>query len=192
MSKYRRLIEIVALAVCLVMSCVLLHHSYRKYLRTCYPNPFEELVLSCAEEYRFDPSLLMALIYTESHFEAEAQSSVGAKGLMQLMDSTFEWAQIRLETPEDARLDPVQLYDPAVNIRYGSYVLYLLREEFTTEDTVLAAYNAGIGTVREWLQDTAYSDDGKSLRKIPYPETNDYVKRVRAAQDMYRRLYAYS
>ncbi|MBQ8753030.1 MAG: lytic transglycosylase domain-containing protein [Clostridia bacterium] len=187
----RRLAEIVFLTIGIALVTVLLHFGLRKFLHICYPNAFEDEVLACAKEYDLDPSLLMAVIYTESHFDAEAQSVVGATGLMQLMEETFEWAQIRAGIPEEERLASDQLTDPKVNIRYGSYVLYLLKEEFPNEDTALAAYNAGIGNVRDWLQNSDYSDDGILLKAIPFTETEEYVKRVRAAQTMYRQLYAY-
>ena len=187
----RRLTEIVLLLIGVALVTVLLHFGLRKFLRICYPNTFEEEVLACAEKYELDPSLLMAVIHTESHFDANARSAAGATGLMQLMEETFAWAQTRAGIPEEEQLGSDQLTNPAINIRYGSYVLYLLKEEFTDEDTVLASYNAGIGNVREWLQNGDYSDDGRTLKSIPFTETETYVKRVRAAQAMYRRLYAY-
>lgn len=191
MIRRRDLVEGLLLISGIVLAALLLHQAYRKYMSTCYPNYYEEQVLACAEEYSLSPSLLMAVIYVESHFETDARSSAGATGLMQLTDSTFEWAQIRLGIPKEQHLSPDQLCDPTINIQYGSYVLRILGEEFPVEDTVLAAYNAGIGNVREWLADMRYSEDGKFLKVIPFTETREYVQRVRAAQKMYQRLYAY-
>lgn len=187
----RRLAEILLLLIGVVLVTILLHFVLRKFLRICYPNAFEEEVLACAEKYELDPSLLMAVIHTESHFDASARSAAGATGLMQLMEDTFKWAQTRAGIPEEMQLGSDQLTNPAINIQYGSYVLYLLKEEFSDEDVALASYNAGIGNVRDWLQNSAYSDDGTALKDIPFTETKEYVKRVRAAQTMYRRLYAY-
>ena len=60
---------------------------------------------------------------------------------------------------------------------------------FEDTDTVLAAYNAGAGRVQEWLADSTCSSDGKTLHTIPYAETEEYVRKVRKAQEMYRKLY---
>lgn len=55
--------------------------------------------------------------------------------------------------------------------------------------TVLAAYNAGQGRVKEWLKDPAYSADGEHLDAIPYAETAEYVRRVEKTRQRYRQLY---
>ena len=65
----------------------------------------------------------------------------------------------------------------------------LLLEQFSDTDTMIAAYNAGPTRVSEWLEETTYSKDGKTLYHIPYEETLHYVERVRKAQEMYRTLY---
>ena len=54
---------------------------------------------------------------------------------------------------------------------------------------LLAAYNAGEGIVRQWLNSSLYSADGENLNAIPYPETENYVERVQDTYDMYVRLY---
>ena len=72
---------------------------------------------------------------------------------------------------------------------YGVMVLSLLREEFSDPQTLLAAYNAGIGNARKWLTDPEYSDDGVTLKSIPFPETAKYVEKIPIAEDMYRELY---
>jgi soluble lytic murein transglycosylase len=68
-------------------------------------------------------------------------------------------------------------------------VLHLLGEQFREQDTVLAAYNAGMGRVQTWLADTAYSTDGETLHTIPFKETRHYVTKVRLAQKIYQKLY---
>ena len=106
---------------------------------------------------------------------------------MQLTDSTFTWAQNREHAEEHA--SPEVLFDPETNIRYGVYVLSLLRELYPVTDTMLAAYNGGLGNVAEWLKDPAYSSDGETLHTIPFPETSAYVQKVRDAQEIYQTLY---
>jgi soluble lytic murein transglycosylase len=111
-------------------------------------------------------------------------SRVGAAGLMQLMPDTFNW--LLSKTGESYTLE--DLWDPAVNIRYGTMLLAVLYEEFGQWNTAYAAYNAGLNRVRLWLADPDVSQDGE-LVAIPYPETENYVKKVVKAAAEYRRLY---
>ncbi len=164
-----------------------LQFGYRRYFSAAYPLEYSSFVEKTAAEFDIEPSLIYAVIHTESGFDPDALSVADAKGLMQLTDDTYRWALSR-EGSQTA-FEPQNLYDPATNIHYGVYVLTLLGELFENADTVLAAYNAGQGRVKEWLSDPAYSDDGITLKHIPYPETHDYVRRVREAQTYYRRLY---
>ena len=57
-------------------------------------------------------------------------------------------------------------------------------------DLVLAAYNAGSGNVSKWLQNREYSDDGSSLDRIPFEETENYLKKVNANYKVYRLIYS--
>ena len=180
---------LIAMILMLLTATLLLRFGYRQYLKSTYPDRYRPLVEQYAAEHSFDPSLIFGIILTESHFRPQAQSPKKAKGLMQLTDDTFQWAQDR--SPEKENLSPEALFDPETNIRYGVKVLALLAENFEDEDTLLAAYNAGIGTVTRWLADSRYSDDGVTLKEIPYPETREYVRRVRQAQQMYQSLYGY-
>lgn len=158
-------------------------------LRSLYPYPaaYRTEIQAAAEKYDLPPSLVCAVIHTESGFRPDVRSSAGAIGLMQVTAPTMEWALMRggAETPPSAEA----LLDPTFNIEIGCCVLNLLTESFGEQETVLAAYNAGMGNVRGWLEDTAYSDDGKTLHTIPFKETSDYVKKVRCAQILYQILY---
>lgn len=165
----------------------LLDTAYCRYFRAVYPIAFQSEVVTEAHVTGISPALIYAVIHTESSFDPDALSPADAKGLMQLTDDTYQWAVGRENRGADA--DPKNLFDPATNIHYGAYVLALLREQFENTDTVLAAYNAGQGRVREWLADPRYSNDGKTLKSIPYPETAEYVRRVKQAHRYYTRLY---
>ncbi len=160
--------------------------AYSAYMKATYPIRYEEIVNECAAEYDLPPSLIYAVIRTESHFREDAVSRVGAKGLMQLMDGTFQWIQGQyFEEPVPLE----RVFEPSVNIHSGSKVLSVMHTMFTHTETALAAYNAGSGTVKKWLANTAYSADGKTLQEIPYKETKEYVKRVKHAQERYQTLY---
>ncbi len=174
-------------AFVLVIGVVLLRYGYKQYYSAVYPLQFTDEVTAASEKFGVEPSLIYAIIHTESSFQPQATSSAGAKGLMQLTDSTLEWALSR--AGEKGKYTPEDLYDPAVNVHYGVYVFTLIGELYDNTDTVLAAYNAGIGRVGGWLKDPAYSTDGVHLEHIPYPETAEYVRRVQDAREQYQKLY---
>lgn len=192
MHLKRRIIELLALVVAIALAVVWLGYAYQRYWKTVYPNDYEELVLSCAEKYGLSPSLVMGVIHTESGFDPDACSNAGAKGLMQITEDTFAWAQTQMKGDPSAALSAEMLLDPEISIQYGTFILKLLKAEFPNEDTAIAAYNAGIGRVRGWLKDVRYSDDGVCLKDIPFEETKNYVKRVRDAQEIYQKLYQYA
>ncbi len=186
----RKSVKIAAIALAsvavLVIGGVLLHGAYKAFLKAAYPLKYESIVSAYAEEYDLPPSLIYAVIHTESHFDENAESYVGAKGLMQLMDSTYEWIQTKF--PDDPEpLD--RIFEPEINIRCGAKVLDVLHDMFENSETAIAAYNAGNGTVSKWLEDPAYSADGKTLTHIPFEETANYVKRVLSAKERYQTLY---
>ncbi len=138
-----------------------------------------------AAEFQIPVSMILAIARTESDFRPTAKSTAGAIGLMQLMPDTFLYLtedKLKEGLPEDL------LTDPATNIRYGTYYLSLLYEEFDDWVAALAAYNAGEGRVRLWLKDPSISPNGK-LSHIPFPETEQYVKNVLAAYTTYCRKY---
>ena len=147
----------------------------------------KDSILEISEEYAVTPSLICAVICTESHFIPTSTSHAGAVGLMQLTPATFRWAQARAGVK--APLSEQHLTDPEINIRYGTYTLKLLHEMFEDPIAALAAYNAGQGNVAKWLKDPAYSADGVHLDTIPYKETANYVKKVKNAQTVYRNVY---
>jgi soluble lytic murein transglycosylase-like protein len=106
---------------------------------------------------------------------------------MQLMPDTFTW--LTNDKLRD-RLAQGMLYDPETSIKYGAYYLSFLYSQYNNWDTVLAAYNAGPGNVDSWLADERYDNDQDGvLDKIPFKETNNYVKKVNRALQAYDELY---
>ncbi len=192
MRTKKRIIEVMALIIAIALALSGLGYAYQRYWKTVYPNEYEELVLACAEQHGLSPSLVMGVIHAESGFDSEARSNAGALGLMQITEDTFSWAQARMKDDQLTELTADMLLDPEISIQFGTFILKLLKNEFSDEDTVLAAYNAGIGRVRGWLKDARYSDDGVHLKDIPFKETKNYVKRVRNAQEIYKKLYQYT
>ena len=115
--------------------------------RLRYPLRYEMIVRGHAENYDLDPSLLAAVIYTESRFDAKATSSAGAIGLMQLLPETARGIAVR--TGGDAFVVD-DLYVPELNVRYGAWYLRNLLDRYGDERTALAAYHAGQGNVDRW------------------------------------------
>jgi len=150
-----------------------------------YPLQYEELIVRYSEEHGLDPFLVKGLIQAESSFRSQVVSPVGASGLMQIMPSTGEWLAERM----GISFEEGDLFNPAYNVRMGTYYLRLLLNMFEHQDTALAAYNAGMGNVRSWLEQERYSYDGETLHTIPFAETREYVQRVNHYMEIYRELY---
>jgi soluble lytic murein transglycosylase len=146
--------------------------------RLWYPLRYEQIVRGHAHNYDLDPALLAAVIYQESKFKANARSSSGAIGLMQLLPDTAKG--IAVHTGGSA-FTVDDLYNPEINVRYGAWYLRHLLTKYGDERTALAAYNAGQDNVDRWR---AAGED------IQFSETRAYVKRVEDLKKMYRDAYA--
>ena len=152
------------------------------------PTTYNEIVKKYSLEYGVPERIIYATIKTESSFRSDAVSSSGAMGLMQMMPSTFEW--LTSDEHLDEALPKDALFDPEVNIRYGTYYLSYLAKKFDYDWTIVsAAYNAGEGRVLAWLESGEYTDDSGNLIKIPIKETRAYVKKINDAIDTYTKLY---
>ena len=81
------------------------------------------------------------------------------------------------------------LLDAETNISFGCYYLSYLYDKFDKIETVICAYNAGEGNVSEWLKNEEYSNDGESLRVVPYSETREYIKKIKKTFEKYKKLY---
>lgn len=158
-----------------------------RFLYFNYPVKYEEYIEKYAAENSVDKFLIYAIIKTESNFDPNAVSNVGARGLMQIMSDTFEWIRYRLGDNEDMTFDI--MFDPEQNIRYGCCLVGYLIRHFELNDTAICAYHAGIGKVDSWLQNSEYSDDGKKLNIIPISDTEYYLKKIKNALNIYNKLY---
>jgi soluble lytic murein transglycosylase len=147
------------------------------WARLWHPLHYQQIVLGHAAHYDLDPALLAAVIYQESRFRADARSSSGAIGLMQLMPKT---AQGIADHTGGSRFKLSDLGDPEINIRYGAWYLSHLIKKYGSEKLALAAYNAGQQNVDNWLADGS---------GIAFPETRAYVARVESLKKLYRRIY---
>jgi soluble lytic murein transglycosylase len=148
------------------------------YARLWYPLRYESIVRGHARNYDLDPAFLAAVIEQESKFDATARSSAGAIGLMQLQPATAKGIALRTGGSKFVLSD---LYDPELNVRYGSWYLHHLMLKYDDERLALAAYNAGQQNVDRWR---AAGED------IQFPETRAYVDKVERLKTIYRRAYA--
>lgn len=189
MKKHKKLLVTAAVLLILAAAALLLlRWAHTRLMQKMYPRSYASAVEAESKANGIDPNLVYAVIRQESRFNADAKSSAGAIGLMQLTPDTFEWLQ-KKETGK-AALSSTALYEPSVNIRYGCRFLGLLMKKYSVERTALCAYNAGQGRVDKWLADATLSSDGKNLRSVPYAETSDYLRKVEENYDAYRKLYA--
>ena len=167
------------LAVCLAVSV-----APARLIRTVFfpVHHAEEIETSCSR-HGVDPRLVCAVISCESGWDDDAVSSVGAMGLMQVMPETAStlasWGLV-----DAYAYPPENLSDPVTNIEYGTAFLAYLSSQLSSTEEVVAAYNAGLGSVQQWI---ASGDD--IVDAIEYAETRIYLERVMLAYEGYQRCY---
>lgn len=166
--------------LCAAAACALLS-AFWIGLILSFPRPYRRTV----ESSGIDPSLVYAVIRAESAYREDAVSGAGAVGLMQLRPSTAEFICRREGIPFERE----KLTEGEYNITLGTRYLIYLFGRFRAESAALAAYNAGEGTVTEWLGDDRYSKDGITLERIPYGETAAYLKKIEKFRKIYEILY---
>jgi len=155
-------------------------------VRMRFPIKYLDAIEANADE--LEVSFVLAVIMAESSFNSQAQSHAGAQGLMQLMPSTAADIAERMAMYD---FEPSHVWIPEVNIALGTFYLNWLKTRYNGNlDLTLAAYNAGLGRVDIWLADPEVSQDGQTLDSIPFPETYNYLNRVRLFQQIYRVLLA--
>jgi soluble lytic murein transglycosylase len=175
----RRLAGLLAVVVVASGTFIYLQHTEPAwYARLWYPLHYSSIVRIHAKNYHLDPSLLAAVIEQESKFRADAKSSAGAIGLMQLQPATAKGIAIRTGGSKFVLSD---LYDPELNIRYGSWYLHHLMVKYGDERLALAAYNAGQQNVDRWRA---------AGQGVQFPETRAYIDKVERLKKIYRRAYA--
>lgn len=161
--------------------------SYKWIGKTLYPIRYKEYIANYSKQYDIDPFLVAAIIRVESKFNKDALSHKGAKGLMQIAPVTGKWAAGELGIID---YEESLLYNPEINIKIGCWYINRLKSQFDNNlELILAAYNGGSGNVAKWLNNNNYSEDGKSLKHIPFKETELYLKKVLKSYDIYRKLY---
>ena len=172
-------------AILILAIGIALNFSY--FLRLFYPIHFRDKIERHAQENDVDPMLLAAIIRSESRFRPQVVSAKGAVGLMQIMPETGTYIAQQIGFLD---FTVEQLQDPDVNIRLGAWYVSDLQRQFNNNlPVVLAAYNAGRGNVRQWLENGVWDGTEENLDDIPFKETKQYVGSVLEDYDRYHRLY---
>lgn len=141
-------------------------------------------IQQAAQDHGIDPFVLAAVARVESSWQEDAESHMGARGLMQIMPETGQY----LAGLRGMELSPQNLYDSRVSLDYGAYYLKYLQEKFNNWNLVFAAYNAGPGQVEQWLAEQRISEGG-DMTSIPFEETRNYVEKVNYYLNYYKEMY---
>ncbi len=102
-----------------------------------------------SKRYGYDWKLILAIIRTESQFNARAKSHKGARGLMQVMPSTAKWLSPQLGLAYKGR---DSLYDPKYNVRLGTHYLRMMHKKFGNIEKAIVAYNRGPSGLERYLR----------------------------------------
>lgn len=178
----------VIVGIAAITLLVVLRFSADKVFEWRYPKKYESMISQAAKLNDLPESFVYAVVHTESTFDPMAVSSVDARGLMQITRDTFDWIQHKMGLTERIDYDE-NAFDPAINVRLGTYLLKLLYEEYGSYDLALCAYHAGRGNLNKWLSDPKLSPDGETLSEIPFGDTAWYVARVGKTRAVYQKRY---
>jgi soluble lytic murein transglycosylase len=155
-------------------------------LRVIYPLDYWPLIKKYADAHGLDPYLMTALVAQESTFTPDVRSSANAVGLMQLIPPTARTVARQLGI---RRFSPSMLTQPETNIRLGMKYFKDMVDKFGGAHYALAGYNAGPHRVVRWKAERPGFAQDEFIDDIPYPETQNYVKRILGTAEDYRRLY---
>lgn len=154
--------------------------------RVVFPLDYWPLLQKHAKARGFDPFLIAALVAQESTFDPVIRSSANAVGLMQVLPSTGRQFARRLKM---TGYTASRLTDPETNVRLGTAIFAESVRKFGGIHYALAAYNAGDHRVAGWQRERPKLPQDVFIDDIPFPETQNYVKRILGTAEDYRRLY---
>ncbi|KGJ99064.1 transglycosylase SLT domain-containing protein [Thalassotalea sp. ND16A] len=174
--------------------------------------PFIVNVKQESQRWELSPSLMLAIMHTESYFNPKAQSHIPAYGLMQIVPRTASIDVNRFLYKKDEAMTQKTLFQPGSNIETGGAYIHILNSKYLKNITndesrtycVIAAYNTGSGNVAK----TFNADKSRNVRKaakvinklspqqvydtlvgsLPYEETRNYLKKVTKRRALYLEL----
>jgi len=151
-----------------------------------YIAPFREAVAPRASELSLDHGWVYGLMRQESRFIMDAKSTVGAKGLMQLMPATAKWVAKKINMPNFSQ---ARVTDMDVNVTLGTNYMKMVLDSLDNHPVLAsAAYNAGPGRARRWRAEQPI-EGAIYAETIPFSETRDYVKKVMSNAVYYNTLF---
>ena len=151
-----------------------------------FPIAYWDTIQKYSAANGLDPFIVAALTAQESTFVADIKSYAGAIGLMQFRPADGrEWAR-KVNLPYSLGL----LSNGDASLKMGTaYLADLVRRFDNQMYLALAAYNAGPGRAHGWADERPGMPQDEFIDDIPYPETQNYVKKILATAEDYRRLY---
>ena len=185
-NKYKIIIGTVVIVLIIAILFVIFKD---KLLKILYPKTYSEIISVYAEEYDVEENLIYAVIKAESNFESQAVSNRDAIGLMQIVEETAIDVAKKNNIDIDTENIEEEILDIDNNINIGTKYLSTLLTQYGNIEVALAAYNAGIGTVNNWIEKQVIQADGSDIENIPYKETNNYVRKILRDYRIYNELY---
>lgn len=184
-TKKQITITAIVLILCMIIAFLNIPIRIQKII---YKKDYKEYVQKYAQEYNVDENLVYALIKAESNFNSNAKSSKDAIGLMQLMESTAQDVCKKTDLQISSDELSEKLLEPDININIGTKYLSILIQKYGNIEIAITAYNAGIGTVDNWIEKGIINADGSNVENIPYKETNNYVRKILRDYKIYTNL----
>lgn len=178
------LFKIIKIAIIIAIILVLAGILRSIIIKINYPQKYSEYVEKYAKEYNVEKELIYAMIKAESNFKEDAISNKKALGLMQILESTANEVaeELGIEVTKD------EILNSEINICLGTKYISNLIEKYGNIQLAVAAYNAGIGNVDNWIEKGTIQEDGADLENIPFKETNNYVRKILRDYEIYEQI----
>lgn len=155
-------------------------------LEVIFPLDYWPLLQKYAKQRGLDPFVVAALVAQESNFDPVVRSHANAYGLMQILPGTGrQYARKLGVRPFSTR----RLTEAELNVRLGTQIFSDSIKKFGGVHFALAAYNAGDSRVARWQREKPGLPQDEFIDDIPFPETQNYVKRILGTAEDYRFLY---
>lgn len=147
-----------------------------------YQKKYVDEVERYSREFNVDPALVYSVIKVESNFDPYAESDVGAIGLMQIIEDSFDWVALKLQRQD---LSFTDMYTPENSIMFGCYMLSFLYDRYGSVELTAAAYHSGMGTVDSWIEQGLVDPENVRVEDIKGANTSYYVKKILRAYSYY-------
>ena len=155
-------------------------------LGVLFPLDYWPLIKKYSDQRGLDPYVISALVAQESTFDHDIRSAANAYGLMQLIPGTGRRYARALGV---RRFSTATLTNPELNVRIGTAYFKDLVDRFGGAHFALASYNAGEHRIARWIAERPGITQDEFIDDIPFPETQNYVKKILGTAEDYRRLY---